>query len=127
MEDRIELSGFLERVDILRMKMRLRSEKDLARASGINESTMHNFWRPDRKALPYADDAVRIARALGTSVEYLVTGEGPSGSERQDPDLEQICSLLRGLTHDQLVELRGMIRERIETHFKGAGAAATGS
>jgi transcriptional regulator with XRE-family HTH domain len=40
--------------------------------TGIKQSTL-SVWRI-RKTYPRADDAVRIAEALDTTVEYLVTG-----------------------------------------------------
>jgi hypothetical protein len=40
--------------------------------TGIKQPTL-SLWRT-RKTYPRADDAVRIAEALGTTVEYLVTG-----------------------------------------------------
>jgi transcriptional regulator with XRE-family HTH domain len=50
------------------------SDKDLPVIikTGIKQSTL-SVWRT-RKIYPRADDAVRIAETLGTSVEYLVTG-----------------------------------------------------
>jgi transcriptional regulator with XRE-family HTH domain len=50
------------------------SEKDLPVIirTGIKQPTLSN-WRVN-EIYPRADDAVRIAEALGTTVEYLVTG-----------------------------------------------------
>jgi transcriptional regulator with XRE-family HTH domain len=48
--------------------------KELATATGISRHTLDNYLNT-RKRMPTADVAVKIAQALGVSVEYLVTGE----------------------------------------------------
>ncbi len=47
--------------------------KDLAEKVGINYSTIMSYSNKD--VIPKADIAVKIAKALNVSVEYLVTGE----------------------------------------------------
>ena len=47
--------------------------KELAVLSGINRRTIDNYLREDG-SIPSADVAVRIAGALGVTVEYLITG-----------------------------------------------------
>ena len=49
--------------------------KELAALSGVNRRTLDNYLREDG-SMPSADAAVRIAEALGVTVEYLVTGRG---------------------------------------------------
>jgi transcriptional regulator with XRE-family HTH domain len=49
----------------------------VAKKAGVSFNTLHGWI--SKGVLPRADDAVRIARALNTSVEYLVTG----GTERE--------------------------------------------
>jgi len=51
--------------------------KELAAQSGISKSTLDNYLSV-RGYMPSADAAVKIARTLGVSVEYLVTGEEKS-------------------------------------------------
>ena len=48
--------------------------KELATLSGISKHTLDNYLNV-RSYMPSADAAVKIARALGVTVEYLVTGE----------------------------------------------------
>lgn len=63
-------------------KARLKSEmsyndiilKELASSAGISVRTLESYV-DSRERMPAADVAVRIAKALGTTVEYLVTGE----------------------------------------------------
>jgi len=48
--------------------------KELAHKTGIKKHTLDNYLSA-RDRMPAADVAVRIARALGVTVEYLITGE----------------------------------------------------
>jgi transcriptional regulator with XRE-family HTH domain len=48
--------------------------KELAVLSGVSRHTLDNYLNA-RGHIPSADIAVKIARVLGVSVEYLVTGE----------------------------------------------------
>ena len=58
--------------------------KELARLSGVNKRTIDNYLNV-HNCIPSADAAVRIAAALGVTVEYLITGE--EGQERNNPPL----------------------------------------
>ena len=48
--------------------------KELAVLSGVKRRTIDNYLR-ENGSVPSADAAVRIAVALGVTVEYLITGE----------------------------------------------------
>jgi transcriptional regulator with XRE-family HTH domain len=48
--------------------------KELSAKSGVNKRTIDKYLR-DNGSIPSAIAAVKIARALGISVEYLVTGQ----------------------------------------------------
>ena len=48
--------------------------KELASLSGVNKRTIDNYLNT-HNCLPSADAAVRIAGALGVTVEYLITGD----------------------------------------------------
>lgn len=47
--------------------------KELSRKTGISENTLKTYLRTE-SVEPKATNSVKIARALGVSVEYLVTG-----------------------------------------------------
>lgn len=53
--------------------------KELAAKSGISRNTLANYLT-GHNSLPTADNAVKIAQALGVSVEYLVAGDNSSKS-----------------------------------------------
>ena len=48
--------------------------KELSEITGISRYTLDNYLNA-RERMPTADVAVKIAKALGVSVEYLVMGE----------------------------------------------------
>jgi len=49
--------------------------KELAAATGIPKRALDTYLLNTNASMPPADTAVKIARALGVSVEYLVSGE----------------------------------------------------
>ncbi|MDR2499858.1 MAG: helix-turn-helix domain containing protein [Treponema sp.] len=48
--------------------------KELSAKTGISKHTLDNYLNT-HNSLPNAEGAVKIARALGVTVEYLVTGQ----------------------------------------------------
>jgi len=58
--------------------------KELASISGVNRRTIDNYLREDG-SIPSADAAVRIAAALGVTVEYLITGNEQQGRKAAQP------------------------------------------
>jgi transcriptional regulator with XRE-family HTH domain len=69
-------------------RFRTLAEKDLPviLQTDIKQSTL-STWRTD-KTYPRADDAVKIAAALQTTVEYLVTGSDKARSPLDPTALE---------------------------------------
>jgi transcriptional regulator with XRE-family HTH domain len=49
--------------------------KELAAKSRVNKRALDTYLLSENASIPPADTAVRIAKALGVSVEYLITGE----------------------------------------------------
>ena len=54
--------------------------KELAAKCGVSKNTLGNYLT-GHNSLPAADTAVKIAKALGVSVEYLVTGKNTESSD----------------------------------------------
>jgi len=52
-------------------------KKELATIAGVNKRAIDTYVRT-KASMPPADAAVKIAKALGVTVEYLVTGEDSS-------------------------------------------------
>jgi len=64
--------------------------KELATAAGVHKRALDTYLLSENASMPPADVAVRIAKTLGVSVEYLVTG-----SETSLPhDIRKIVRLL---------------------------------
>ena len=52
-------------------------KKELAALSGVHKRAIDTYVRTE-SSMPPADTAVKLAKALGVTVEYLVTGEDSS-------------------------------------------------
>jgi transcriptional regulator with XRE-family HTH domain len=63
---------FYERVKVLAKKKKITIEA-VANIAGLSIDSYNSYKRHDN--LPRADEAVKIAKALGTTVEYLVEGD----------------------------------------------------
>ena len=49
--------------------------KELAEKSGVAERALYNYVASKNPSMPPADVAVKIAKLLGVSTEYLITGQ----------------------------------------------------
>lgn len=62
--------------------------KELAMMTGINRRTLDNYLRK-KESQPTVENAVKIAKALGVSVEFLVTGNDTTiQTQRTHPDFD---------------------------------------
>ncbi|GHV72947.1 hypothetical protein AGMMS49940_02490 [Spirochaetia bacterium] len=68
--------------------------KELSAQTGIKRHTLDNYLNT-HNAIPNAEAAVRIAQALGVTVEYLVTGD----EKRQEKTLAALPLDLRLLVN----------------------------
>jgi transcriptional regulator with XRE-family HTH domain len=75
--------------------------KELAALAGISRHTLDNYLNI-RGHIPSADIAVKIARALGVSVEYLITGEeeSPQGKGSLGPEIRLLVQNLQQLDEE---------------------------
>ncbi|MCL2806230.1 MAG: helix-turn-helix domain-containing protein [Treponema sp.] len=73
--------------------------KELASLSGISRHTLDNYLNV-RERMPTADVAVKIARALGVSVEYLVTGEENPEKSPLGPEIRSLVQNFKLLDED---------------------------
>ena len=70
--------------------------KELAEKTGIPKRSLDNYLR-EKGSIPPADYAVLIAKALNTTVEYLVTGINLTEKEA---NLEKCSLLFSKMTND---------------------------
>jgi len=85
-------------------------KKELSAAAGVHKRAIDTYVRT-RASMPPADVAVKIAKALGVTVEYLVTGEDPLPKEvskitrsilsLNKRDRKLITSLLKTMSEDK--------------------------
>lgn len=88
--------------------------KELADRTCINKSTLDNYLR-DKHSSPTVENAVKIARALNVSVEYLVTGKDSRASSHPNADLiRHIMTDLRVLDRYDLESLSVLIKRMTE-------------
>ncbi len=81
--------------------------KELAAHSDMSKRTLDSYIGT-RQSMPPADNAVKIAKALGVTVEYLVTGE-TAGAATLEPDLRRIVEKLEVLDAGDRKAVEGLI------------------
>lgn len=94
--------------------------KEVAAMSNVSISSFLSYIDA-RERTPAVDVAVRIAQALGVTVEYLVTGKDSKASdtlpEKYKP-LKQTLDDLLLLPPEQLIPIQAMIRAAAEMELK---------
>ena len=83
--------------------------KELSEKSGIKRQTIDNYLST-HNAIPNADIAVKIAQALGTSVEYLITGKSSPQYTNFPSDIAELVRLYKALPHEKQQALLGIVR-----------------
>lgn len=85
--------------------------KELAVLSGVNKRTLDNYLR-EKSNTPPADVAVKIARALNVSVEYLVTGVESVVADKQSEVVElfSVYTELSTINKRNLLEIARILR-----------------
>ncbi|MBQ5878095.1 MAG: helix-turn-helix transcriptional regulator [Treponema sp.] len=81
--------------------------KELSLKTGINKNTLGNYLT-GHNSIPNADSAVKIAKALNVTVEYLVTGEDSSISQKS-PDLLNIIRTIQNLDSIDLNSINQLV------------------
>jgi transcriptional regulator with XRE-family HTH domain len=86
--------------------------KDLCISCGLKKDTVSRL--KTRGNVPSADTAVVIARYLGTTVEYLITGKDVSG---YDQNVLDIASEINALDDDDRKIVIGTVNTIISTKY----------
>ena len=73
-------------------------QKELAHEANVSLRNIENYLR-ENASIPAADKAVRIARALGVTVEYLVTGQNLLADQTtlDDPEMKKLIVSIKKL------------------------------
>lgn len=77
--------------------------KELAHKTGISKKTIDNYLLSNG-SMPTADKAVAIARTLGVTVEYLISGKAPlqKGQNRfLSPEVRSIVDRVEPLSREK--------------------------
>lgn len=75
--------------------------KEIANKTGISNSTFLSYVDA-RGSLPNVEIAVKIAQALGVSVEYLVTGNETPKDRILTPEVKKAVALLSNLNSKEI-------------------------
>ena len=89
--------------------------KELANLSGIKKQTLDNYLST-HNSKPSVEAAVKIAKALQVSVEYLVTGQDSLFPINEDKQVKNIANICQDFTHEQkqlLLDITKAIKKNI--------------
>ena len=86
--------------------------KELAVKTGISLNTLNHYLASNGND-PSAENALKIAQALGVSVEYLMTGKNASISDDIKPKVKKMIGELNYLSDEDL-DLLGEVAKRLK-------------
>lgn len=92
------------------LEYNLITQKELSVKLGISYNTLQSWITKDR--LPDAEQALKIAKELHTSIEYLVTGK-IGNQETRNPHIQDLLPKLNHLSNENL-DLLGMIAKKLK-------------
>lgn len=87
--------------------------KELAAETGISINTINHYFQTSNPTQPQAEVAVKIAKALNTTVEYLVTGKHTKVTDNLKPKVIELIKDINRLT-DEDIELLKIIINRLK-------------
>lgn len=72
--------------------------KEVASRAGLNAGSLSNYLK-ENSSIPAADVAVKIAKALGVTVEYLVAGQSRTagGEQPYSPEVRRLADKLESM------------------------------
>ena len=79
-----------------------KTKKELAIITGIKEHTLHKGF--ERKSSPSADAALKIAKVLNVSIEYLITGKAPEKAQtdiRISPEIKAMITKMNKFSPEE--------------------------
>jgi transcriptional regulator with XRE-family HTH domain len=110
---------FFERLEVF-MEEKSLSQKDIAMIAEVKPPSV-NEWKT-HGTVPKADAVIRLAKALNTSVEYLITGVDDSGFSHEEKEL---IALYRRLDQHDKGEINEIINLKIKNAKKGDSLSST--
>lgn len=74
-------------------------QADLARASGVADSTVSHWLKRKIKGKPDLDTGLKLARAFGVPLDFLADDDADEPPGAMDPELAKIVDLAGSLTY----------------------------
>lgn len=93
--------------------------KELAAQTGISKRTLDSYL-DSREVMPSADQAVKIAKALQVTVEYLVTGKDSHKEAPMSPDARKLMELFSILDERDKQTVMNLV-ESLSDRYVNAG------
>ena len=93
--------------------------KELAAQTGISKRTLDSYL-DSREVMPSADQAVKIAKALQVTVEYLVTGKDSHKEAPMSPDARKLMELFSILDERDKQTVLNLV-ESLSDRYANAG------
>lgn len=82
--------------------------KELSHGTGISKNTIDNYLS-GQKSIPNAENAVKIAKFLGTTVEFLVEGSD-SNNKKQNNEFAQLIFNLNHLKKEDFEAINKIVK-----------------
>lgn len=103
------MNGFLKRV-LEEMDFLQVSKAELSRAIEVPDPTVRSWFSKD--SIPAADTALKIARFLNVSLEYLITGKNPlPKSEKEEKNYDsEFLDLFNSLPECEQIEIKEIVK-----------------
>ena len=83
--------------------------KELAAKTGVSKRAIDHYLA-EKHTEPTAETAVKIAKELGVSVEYLVTGKNASIPDNINPDVIELIKDINYLPDEDIAFVKEMVR-----------------
>ena len=84
--------------------------KELSLGTGISKSTLDNYLS-GQKSLPNAENAVKIAKYIGTTVEFLVLGDSKSNQQNSwNEELTDLFQDFKRLKKSDFDSIRNIVK-----------------
>ena len=108
------MTVFSERMTKL-MKNNGLSQKELAVKAGVTESAMSYYVKGERT--PRSDVLTRIAKALGTTTDYLLGNTSEAAEDSSNRELQYLQRNLRKLDENQLKKAEKLLKITFDSIF----------
>ncbi len=89
--------------------------KELSAQTGISKRTLDSYI-DSREVMPSADQAVKIAKVLGVTVEYLVTGQETNKESPVSPESRKLFELFSILDERDQQTVLNMLESMAERY-----------